>query len=84
MSRRSLRPVPSEDQQLHLFAPVITDVSPRDARDVMEFPFLSLSKRKRIKPIDYTSPSGQRIFVHASPKTGIRFLRRNDSISIEN
>lgn len=43
------------DPQLDLFIPFISDLPLRDQRETMERPFFSLSKRKRIKPIDYTS-----------------------------
>lgn len=44
----------------------------RDQREMMERPFFSLAKSKRIKPIDYTSPDGK-LWVHvsASPEYGM-------------
>jgi plasmid replication initiation protein len=44
----------------------------KDQREVMERPFFSLSKRKRLKPIEYTSPDGE-VWVHvsANPAFGI-------------
>ena len=72
MARKFFRSSPVEDTQLDLFAPVITDVGPRDARDVMELPFLSLSKQKRTKPIEYTNArTGASIRIGADPKYGI-------------
>lgn len=72
MARKFFRSTPVEDTQLDLFAPVITDVGPRDARDVMELPFLSLSKQKRTKPIEYTNArTGATIHIGADPKYGI-------------
>lgn len=53
MSRR-----PSRTPQFDLFIPYIADLPLRDQRDTMERPFFSLSKSKRIKPIDYVSPDG--------------------------
>jgi plasmid replication initiation protein len=44
--------------QFDLFIPYIADLPLRDQRDTMERPFFSLSKNKRIKPIDYVSPDG--------------------------
>ena len=44
----------------------------RDQRETMERPFFSLAKRKRIKPISYTSPDGN-VFVEvrAVPEEGM-------------
>ena len=36
-----------------LFTAIYTDIPVRDQRDTMERPFFSLSKRKRLKPIEY-------------------------------
>jgi plasmid replication initiation protein len=44
--------------QFDLFIPYVADVPLRDQRETMERPFFSLSKNKRIKPIDYVSPDG--------------------------
>lgn len=44
----------------------IADLPLRDQRETMERPFFSLSKRKRLKPIDYKSPDG-RIWIKISP-----------------
>lgn len=51
--------------QIDLFAPYVTDLPLRDQREVMERPFFSLSKKKRMKPIDYVSPDGN-IFVRVT------------------
>lgn len=53
------------DEQVDLFLPQITSLPLRDQRETMERPFFSLSKRKRLKPIDYVSPD-QKITVHVS------------------
>ena len=53
------------DDQFDLFLPYIADLSFRDQREMMERPFFSLSKSKRMKPIDYTSPDGK-LWVHVS------------------
>lgn len=55
----------SADQQLNIFLPYIADIPMRDQREVMERPFFSLAKKKRIKPIEYTSPDGK-LWVHVS------------------
>ncbi|MDV6330933.1 replication initiator protein A [Asticcacaulis sp. 201] len=57
---------PSEKKdQIDLFLPYLADLNLRDQREVMERPFFSLAKSKRLKPIDYTSPDGK-TFVHVS------------------
>ena len=53
------------DDQFDLFLPYIADLSFRDQREMMERPFFSLAKSKRVKPIDYTSPDGK-LWVHVS------------------
>ena len=55
----------SSDEQIDLFLPYIADLNLRDQREMMERPFFSLAKSKRLKPIDYNSPDGK-IFVHVS------------------
>ena len=56
----------TDDRQFDLFVPYIHDLSMRDQRETMERPFFSLAKRKRLKPIEYTSPDGQ-AFVNVQP-----------------
>ena len=53
------------DDQFDLFLPYISDMPLRDQREMMERPFFSLSKSKRTKPIDYTSPD-TKLWVHVS------------------
>ena len=53
------------DGQFDLFLPYISDIPLRDQREVMERPFFSLAKSKRLKPIDYHSPDGK-VWVHVS------------------
>ena len=60
VNRRSL------DPQLDLFVPCVADAGLRDQRELMERPFFSLAKRKRIKAIEYVSPDGS-IFVNVRP-----------------
>ena len=59
-------------EQFDLFLPYVADMPLRDQREMMERPFFSLAKSKRVKPIDYTSPDGK-LWVHvsASPDYGM-------------
>lgn len=50
---------PEHARQPDLFVAYLTDVPLRDQRDTMERPFFSLSKNKRIEPIEYTSADGK-------------------------
>jgi len=50
---------------LEPFLPYLADLAFRDQREMMERPFFSLAKSKRIKPIDYQSPDGK-LWVHVS------------------
>ncbi|MCJ1962146.1 replication initiator protein A [Novosphingobium mangrovi (ex Hu et al. 2023)] len=69
MTRAPKAPV---SEQFDLFLPYIADLPLRDQREMMERPFFSLAKSKRVKPIDYTSPDGQvRVHVSASPDYGM-------------
>ena len=52
-------------EQFDMFLPYLTDLPLRDQREMMERPFFSLAKSKRIKPIDYRSPDGK-LWVHVS------------------
>ena len=59
-------------EQIDLFLPYLADLSLRDQREMMERPFFSLSKSKRLKPIDYTSPDGKTwVNVSANPNYGM-------------
>ena len=51
--------------QFDLFLPYLADLPLRDQREMMERPFFSLAKSKRVKPIDYRSPDGKS-WVHVS------------------
>lgn len=51
MSRK--HPTPSERAQLELFRASTVDPAPRDAQDLMAYPFFSLSKSHRVQPIEY-------------------------------
>ena len=60
----------SERDQLTLFRALPGDMRPRDAQDLMAYPFFSLSKSRRVVPIDFAA--GQvRIRVEAVPEHGM-------------
>lgn len=63
MNSPATRAVPID--QMDLFLPYLADMPLRDQREVMERPFFSLAKSRRLKPIDYRSPDGK-IWVHVS------------------
>lgn len=44
---------PSGRAQLDLFRSIPGDLAPRDAQDLMSWPFFSLAKSKRVRPIDF-------------------------------
>jgi plasmid replication initiation protein len=52
-------------EQFELFLPYLADLPLRDQREMMERPFFSLAKSRRVKPIDYRSPDGK-LWVHVS------------------
>jgi len=67
MSKRAAR-----DAEFDLFIPRMNGLPLKDQREMMERPFFSLSKRKRLKPIEYTSPEGDTwVHVSANPLFGI-------------
>jgi plasmid replication initiation protein len=43
----------SAQEQLDLFRALPGDLAPRDAQDLMAYPFFSLAKSKRLSPIDF-------------------------------
>ncbi|KQO54500.1 replication initiator protein A [Sphingomonas sp. Leaf257] len=61
----STKPKDGSAEQFELFLPYLADLPLRDQREMMERPFFSLAKSKRIKPIDYRSPDGK-LWVHVS------------------
>src|SRR3712207_5564391 len=61
----------SADPQFVLFVPFLTDLPLRDQREMMERPFFSLAKRKRLKPINYQSRDGIFVRVSANPEFGM-------------
>ncbi len=50
---RSLKTSDGEAGQLDLFVGAGCDIAARDAQDLMAWPFFSLAKTKRVKPIDF-------------------------------
>ncbi len=61
----STQPKDGSAEQFELFLPYLADLPLRDQREMMERPFFSLAKSKRVKPIDYRSPDGK-LWVHVS------------------
>ncbi|MDQ1228624.1 replication initiator protein A [Sphingomonas sp. SORGH_AS_0879] len=61
----STKPKDGRSEQFELFLPYLADLPLRDQREMMERPFFSLAKSKRVKPIDYRSPDGK-LWVHVS------------------
>lgn len=60
----------SERAQLELFRALPRDLAPRDAQDLMAYPFFSLSKSPRTTPIDFRSGTVA-IRVEAVPEHGM-------------
>ncbi len=60
----------SERNQLELFRALPGDLAPRDAQDLMAYPFFSLAKSKRIVPIDFRAGAIS-IRVEAVPEHGM-------------
>lgn len=60
----------SERDQLDLFRARPGDLAPRDAQDLMAYPFFSLAKSKRLAPIDFKAGSIL-IRVEAVPEHGM-------------
>lgn len=60
----------SERGQLDLFRALPGDFAPRDAQDLMAYPFFSLSKSRRIAPIDFAA-GNVTIRVEAVPDHGM-------------
>ena len=63
-------PASSERASLDVFEALSGPVAPRDQRDLMERPFFSLAKAKRVTPIHYKSGSTE-VQVHAVPEHGL-------------
>src|SRR5260221_8365043 len=60
----------SEREQLDLFRALPGDLAPRDAQDLMAYPFFSLAKSKRVVPIDFRAGAIS-IRVEAVPEHGM-------------
>src|SRR6186997_244718 len=60
----------SEREQLDLFRALPGDLAPRDAQDLMAYPFFSLAKSRRITPIDFHAGTST-IRVEAVPEHGM-------------
>ena len=63
-------PASSERASLDVFKALSGPVAPRDQRDLMERPFFSLAKAKRVIPIHYKSGSTE-VQVYAVPEHGL-------------
>lgn len=72
MSSPSLPPAQTVQQheQLDLFRALPGDMAPRDAQDLMAYPFFSLAKSRRIAPIDFRS-GGVTVRVEGTAEHGI-------------
>ncbi|MFN3945288.1 MAG: replication initiator protein A [Allosphingosinicella sp.] len=68
MPARRLRP--SERDQLDLFKAIPGELAARDSQDLMAYPFFSLSKTPRVKPIDFRM-GAIAIRVEAVPEHGM-------------
>jgi plasmid replication initiation protein len=64
------RPITSERATVDPFEALAGDVRPRDQRDLMERPFFSLGKAKRVTPILYQTGDTQ-VQVYAVPEHGM-------------
>jgi plasmid replication initiation protein len=60
----------SDREQLELFRALPGDLAPRDAQDLMAYPFFSLAKSKRLVPIDFRAGAIS-IRVEAVPEYGM-------------
>jgi len=72
MSRASQQPAQTMQQreQLDLFRALPGDMAPRDAQDLMAYPFFSLAKSRRVTPIDFRS-GGVTVRVEGTQEHGI-------------
>ena len=58
--------------EFDLFIPLMGDLPLKDQRETMERPFFSLQKRKRVKPIEYSSLDGETwVKIEAIPAYGM-------------
>ena len=62
-----------------LFIPMMNDLPLKDQRETMERPFFSLQKRKRVKPIEYSSADGDTwVKIEAIPAYGMATIWDGD------
>ena len=66
-----------ERAQLDLFRALPGDLAPRDAQDLMAYPFFSLAKSKRLAPIDFKAGS-VKIRVEAVAEHGLPSVSVSD------
>jgi plasmid replication initiation protein len=65
--------------EFDLFIPMMNDLPLKDQRETMERPFFSLQKRKRVKPIEYSSPDGETwVKIEAIPAYGMATIWDGD------
>ena len=64
------KPPAGEREQLTLFRALPGDMRPRDAQDLMAYPFFALGKNRRVAPIDFEA-GPVRIRVEGVPEHGI-------------
>lgn len=64
------QPVSPRREQLELFRALPGDMAPRDAQDLMAYPFFSLAKSRRTRPIDYRA-GGVTVRVEGTAEHGI-------------
>ena len=63
---------PNPNPEFDLFIPLMGDLPLKDQRETMERPVFSLQKRKRVKPIEYSSPDGETwVKIEAIPAYGM-------------
>src|ERR1700676_4606911 len=69
----------SEREQLELFRALPGDLAPRDAQDLMGYPFFSLAKTHRTTPIDFRL-NEIAIRVEAAPERGMATIWDADGL----
>ena len=71
---------PASNQQLDLFVGYGSDIAARDAQDLMAWPFFSLAKSKRVRPIDFRMGEVS-ILVEATAEHGMATIWDADVLS---
>src|SRR5512135_617876 len=69
-TKKAVKASSAEEKEENLFSPRQPDPPPRDQQDLMAFPFFSLEKSKRTKPIEYEQ-GRVKVFIEGLPSTGI-------------